>query len=450
MARRALLIVNENSSQGRGDLRPILDILRHDGDMRVDVHKSRSREHVAEIIAEHGDGIDLVIMAGGDGTMNAAVDILHERDIALGLLPLGTANDLARTLGIPTGVQAACRAITHGRPHRIDLGRVNGKLFFNVASVGAAALLSKHLDRELKARWGVLSYPIGVRDVLDRANAFDAEIEDDEGTVERVRSIQIAVGNGRFYGGGMKVAEESAIDDGRLDLYSLEPQSLWRLVFTLPFIRSGRHGKLEGSVAMTGTRFTVRTAEPLDVSTDGEVTTRTPAEFGILPAALTVMVPQDGNGEGVTREMLRDDRVVMLDDVIVALKRSIADMEDAADTHDEPDSLDRTLRAIAARRQAVVTTLEDALRALGDLPSAPDADRQTFSHLTLRLKTLLSGDEARTLADAACSDEEALAEAIDAALDADLPDAVKRTLRSLRDDVDRACDEIRAAATARP
>jgi uncharacterized protein (TIGR02284 family) len=125
-------------------------------------------------------------------------------------------------------------------------------------------------------------------------------------------------------------------------------------------------------------------------------------------------------------------------------------MEDAADTHDEPDSLDRTLRAIAARRQAVVTTLEDALRALGDLPSAPDADRQTFSHLALRLKTLLSGDEARTLADAACSDEDALAEAIAAALDADLPDAVKRTLRSLRDDVDRACDEIRAAATAQP
>lgn len=450
MARRALLIVNGNSSQGRGDLRPILDILRHDGDMRVDVFHSRSREHVAEIIAEHGDGIDLVIMAGGDGTMNAAVDILHERDIALGLLPLGTANDLARTLGIPTGVQAACRAVAHGRPHRIDLGRVNGKLFFNVASVGAAAQLSKHLDRELKARWGVLSYPIGVRDVIDQTNAFDAEIEDDQGAVERVRSIQVAVGNGRFYGGGMKVAEESAIDDGRLDLYSLEPQSLWRLVFTLPFIRSGRHGKLEGSVAMTGTRFTVRTAEPLDVSTDGEVTTRTPAAFDILPAALTVMVPKDRNGEGVTREMLRDDRVVMLDDVIVALKRSIADMEDAADTHDEPDSLDRTLRAIASRRHAVVTTLEDALRALGDLPSAPDADRQTFSHLALRVKALLSGDESRTLAEAACSDEDALAEAIDAALDADLPDAVKDTLRTLRGDVDRACDEIKAAATARP
>lgn len=446
MPRRALLIVNENSSQGRGDLRPILDILRYDGGMEVEVFKSRSREHVAEIVKEHGDGIDIVIMAGGDGTMNAAVDSLHERDLTLGLLPLGTANDLARTLGIPPGIQAACRAIAHGRPHRIDLGCVNGKLFFNVASVGAAAQLSRHLDRELKARWGVLSYPIGVRDVVDRSNSFEADIEDEDGHCEHVRSIQIAVGNGRCYGGGMKVAEDSAIDDGRLDLYSLEPQSMWRLILTLPFIRAGRHGKLEGSVAMSGERFTVRTDHPMEVSTDGEVTTKTPAVFQVLPGALSVMVPKDGNGEGVSRDMLREDHVVLLDDVIVAVKRSIEDMRQAVDRAEADDPLRTVLSRIAERRERVVPTLEDEIRALGDLPSAPDADQQGFSHLALRLKVLLSGDEARTLADAACSDEEALREAIDAALEGDLPDSVKGTLRDLRSDVDDACAEIRAAA----
>lgn len=448
MPRRALLIVNENSSQGRGDLRPVLDILRHDGGMEVTVRKSHSREHVAEIIGQDGDGVDMVIMAGGDGTMNTAVDVLYERGLTLGVLPLGTANDLARTLGIPAGIQAACRAIAHGRQHRIDLGRVNGKLFFNVASVGAAAQLSKHLDRELKERWGVLSYPIRVRDVLEQANAFDAEIVDEDGHAESVRSIQIAIGNGRCYGGGMKVAEDSAIDDGRLDLYSLEPQSMWRLVLTLPFIRSGHHGKLEGSVAMSGTRFTVRTAEPMEVATDGEVTTRTPAVFEVLPEALSVMVPNGRNGEGVSRDMLRDNRVVLLDDVIVAVKRSIQDMRQAVDSHEgEGDALTDALRTIADRRMRMAEALEDEVRALGDLPSSPDADRQAFSHLALRFKALLSGDEARTLADAACSDEDALAEAIQAALAAeDMPAPVKETLTRLLDDVDRACREIRAAA----
>ncbi|GAA0578213.1 lipid kinase [Caenispirillum bisanense] len=446
MARRALLIVNENSSRGRGDLQPLLDILRDSGDIDTAVHTSRSRDHVAEIVAEYGHDVDMVIMGGGDGTMNAAVDCLHARGLPLGVLPLGTANDLARTLGIPADPEAACRTIAQGRLHRIDLGRVNGKLFFNAASVGVAARLSHRLDRDLKARWGVLSYPLRVRELIGDSEAFDAEIRGDDGAITRVRSIQIAVGNGRCYGGGMRVAEDSAIDDGRLDLYSLEPQSLWRLVLALPSLRAGRHEQLEGSLSLQGRRFTVTTAEPMDVATDGEVTTCTPAVFEVLPAALPVLVPAEGEGEGVTRMMLRDDRAVLLDDVIVAVKRSVQDMRDAAATPDPPDRLSAALEAIADRRGRLVERLEDALRGLGDLPSAPDPDRQTFSHLTLRLKALLSGDQAGTLAEAALTDEDDLTAALSVALQADLPAEATAALRDLQADVAAARQEITAAA----
>lgn len=442
MPRRALLIVNRNSSQGEGELQPCLEILRQEGDIEAEVFVSESRDHVAEIVAEHGAGVDMVIMAGGDGTMNAAVDCLHERGLAFAVLPLGTANDLARTLGVPSDTRAACRAIATGHVRRIDLGRVNGKLFFNVASIGAAAHLSQALDRELKARWGVLSYPIRVREVIDADRAFTAEIEDEAGQVTVVRSIQVAVGNGRCYGGGMRVAEDSAIDDQRLDLYSLEPQSLWRLILSLPHIRAGRHRAVDGAIEMSGRRFTVRTDHPMDVSTDGEVTTQTPAVFEVLPLALAVVVPPGHDAEPVGRIMIRDDRAVALDDVIIALKRSVEDLEDAAATLDEGQALARLLSGIAARRRACVVPLEEALRDLGDLPSAPDADRQTFAHLATRLKAALLGNEDATLREAAQADEAALAEAIAGALEADLPETVQATLRRLAEDVAQARDAL--------
>lgn len=448
MSRRALLIVNAGSSQGGTALAPCLDILREDGDIEARVAESESPAHVQDLIAAHGGEADMVIIAGGDGSMNAAVDALHARGHTLAILPLGTANDLARTLGIPADPEAACRIIARGRPQAIDLGRANGKLFFNVASIGAAVQLSRHLDRELKARWGVLSYPIGVRDVLDEADGFDAEIEDDDGAVTKVHSIQIAVGNGSFYGGGMRIAPDSAIDDQRLDLYSLEPQSLWRLVLSAPLIRAGRHDSLDGSTQMRGRSFTVRTDRPMDVSTDGEITGCTPVRFEVLPLALTVIVPPDHGAEKGNDEMIRDDRVVALDDVIVALKRSIQDMGEEAATHTPPDALTDALEAIAARRAPLVGRLEEAMRDLGDLPSAPDADRQAFSHVAARLKALLSNSETRALLDAALDDEDALLEAIDAALTENLPEPVKDLLRTVRADSEEARATLVDAADA--
>lgn len=448
-AARVLLIVNGNASRSFGALDDCVEVLRTEGGMEVRVEHSQSADHVRALVEAHASDLDMVVMAGGDGTMNAAVDAVHAAGVAFGVLPLGTANDLARTLSIPLDPVEAARVIATGRRHRIDLGRVNGKLFFNVASIGAAAQLSKSLDGPLKRRWGVLSYPIRVREVLDETQAFTARIEDDEGTATEVSSIQVAVGNGRCYGGGMRVATDAAIDDGRLDLYSLEPQSLWRLVLTAPLIRAGWHDQLDGSVKMSGRRFTITTDPVLEVSTDGEVTTRTPAVFEVLPEALEVRVPDGyepgGTGEG--EEMLRDDRVVAVDDVVVALKRGLEDMaEEISADHGQP-RLASLLRAVSARREPVLERLEDAIRAMGDLPSTPDADRQGLSHLAARLMAGLLGTETRTLTDAAMDDETDLIAAIDAALDTEgVPEDVCQILRDLRVDAEDTRSALYALA----
>ena len=141
--------------------------------------------------------------------------------MTLGILPMGTANDLARTLGVPDDLEAAAEVILAGRRRRIDLGTVNGKPFFNVASIGISVELARELSGELKRRWGRAGYALAALRALARAERFSATVSEN-GTTLRTRTMQIAVGNGRFYGGGTVVAEDAVIDDGHLDLYSLE------------------------------------------------------------------------------------------------------------------------------------------------------------------------------------------------------------------------------------
>jgi diacylglycerol kinase family enzyme len=131
--------------------------------------------------------------------------------------------------------------IAAGRLQSIDLGFVNDHPFFNVASIGLSVELTQSLTKDLKQRWGRAGYAVAGMRVLARARRFSAWITEGDETT-RVRTLQIAIGNGRHYGGGNVVEETAAIDDGRLDLYSLEMSSVWKLAFGLRTFRSGAHG----------------------------------------------------------------------------------------------------------------------------------------------------------------------------------------------------------------
>ncbi|MDZ7962667.1 MAG: lipid kinase [Aulosira sp. DedQUE10] len=289
MSPRALLLVNHHARQGQKRLTEAIQCLK-ELDFDLIEESIENPKRLTEMIQHYRNQVDLVIVGGGDGTLNAAVDSLVDTQLPLGILPLGTANDLARTLGIPNSLPEACKIIASGEQRRIDLGWVNGKHFFNVASMGLSVKITERLTKEAKRRWGVFAYVATALQVIWESRPFSAEIRMNGESI-RVRTVQIAVGNGRYYGGGMAVAHDATIDDQRLDLYSLEIKHWWQIILLLPAMRQGRHIKWREVRAYQGQEMEVHTRKPRPINTDGEITAYTPAHFRVIPKALTVFVP---------------------------------------------------------------------------------------------------------------------------------------------------------------
>ena len=289
MSPRALLLVNRHSRQGEKRLPEAIHCLKQLGFHLIE-ESTEHPQQLAELIQRYQNKVDLVIVGGGDGTLNAAVDGLVNTHLPLGILPLGTANDLARTLKIPNSIPEACKIIALGEVRHIDLGWVNGKHFFNVASLGLSVKITQRLTKEVKRRWGLFAYATTAIQVIWESRPFSAEIRLKNQSIP-VKTVQIAVGNGRYYGGGMAVVQDATIDDQRLDLYSLEIKHWWAIIPILPAMRGGRHIHSQNVRALHGQEFEIYTHKPRPINTDGEITTYTPALFRVIPQAVTVFVP---------------------------------------------------------------------------------------------------------------------------------------------------------------
>ena len=303
--RRALLIINEKSRVGAAASVEAEHVLEKAG-FTVEKRQSPAPDALPAIIRDAASTADCVILGGGDGTLNAALPGLLDTGLPLGIIPLGTANDLARTLSIPANTKAAVAIIASANLRSVDLGEVNGHPFFNVASIGFGVDLTRALTRDAKSRWGTLGYLIAGLRVLRRMSPFHVTVRVGE-TVRRSKTVHLAVGNGRHYGGGMTVSEHAAIDDNRLDVYSLEVPNALALIKMLPSLRRGTHGRWAEVETIAGQEVTIETGKPRSVNADGEIVTRTPAHFRVLPRALKVYAPAAAAQQGILAKITEKD-----------------------------------------------------------------------------------------------------------------------------------------------
>ena len=293
----AALIVNTRSRTGE---RAFFQALDHLQEMHVPLgvtypirDPARLPEAVQEVL---GDGYEFLILGGGDGTVSSVVDFLADRGTLLGLLPLGTANDFARTLDIPEDIEEACKLMANGKVVDIDLGLAGDNFYVNVASVGLGVEATRGLSPWLKKSTGPLAYPVAAIRAFLKHEPFSARLtfpEGDHEPVEYDRLLQVAVGNGRFYGGGMIVALESGIDDKTLDIYAIDLGRRRDLIGAVRYLKSGDFIKTDGVHNFRTPRVRLETDPDLPVNIDGEVVTRTPQDFSVAQNALSVLVPQD-------------------------------------------------------------------------------------------------------------------------------------------------------------
>lgn len=295
--RRGLLLRNPKSRRGGESIEPVLQRLEQGG-IDVTIETFEALPEIARDIVRLRDRADLVIVCGGDGSVSSAALAAMESGLPLGIIPMGTANDLARTLELPMDLVGAAGIIASGHTRLVDVGTVNGHAFFNVASLGLSSELAQGLDPALKKRFGRIGYALAALKVLTRASTFSATITE-KGHTTSVDTYQIAIGNGRHYGGGNVVEENAEIDDGHLDLYSLELKNVWKLALLLRSFRSGTHGAWQEVRTAKCIEFDIETRKPMPINADGEIVTATPAHFKVHPEAISIFAPPNGRAAKV-------------------------------------------------------------------------------------------------------------------------------------------------------
>jgi diacylglycerol kinase (ATP) len=295
VAKRLLLITN--SDAGTADREAVdaaLGVLREGAE--VEVRGTSSPEELDDVLATAGDRT--VVVAGGDGSIHAVVQALHTRgrlaDRSLALIPLGTGNDFARTLGLPLDPAEAARVVLTGTPRPTDLVvDEDGQVTVNSVHLGAGAEAGKRGAR-WKERLGKVGYPIGALQTALNPPSLRVRVEVDDAVVVDVDEpvLMVAVGNGTSVGGGTELTPDAEPHDGQVDVLVATPRGpVARLGYLvrLPFARHEEHRDvriLRGrSVRVSGTPFECNS----DGEIDGPVRSRT---WRVLPAAYAMVVPR--------------------------------------------------------------------------------------------------------------------------------------------------------------
>lgn len=241
-------------------------------------------------------GADVVVAAGGDGTVNEVVNGLYafegEEMPRLGIVPLGTANDLATGLGIPMEPEAALAVAAAGIPFRVDVPTVNGRCFLNVSTGGFGAEATEETADELKKVLGPIAYLItGVRKFV-RLDAARARFASGGEVLHDGEFLVFAVGNAHRTGGGMHLTAEAEMDDRLLDVCIVEHMGHIEFARLAPQLRAGRHVDHPRVTYRKLRSLTVEAEREIVVNADGEPTFGTRFEYAFAPRRLTLMVPE--------------------------------------------------------------------------------------------------------------------------------------------------------------
>ncbi|MDQ0836766.1 MULTISPECIES: diacylglycerol/lipid kinase family protein [Sphingomonas] len=232
---------------------------------------------------------DLLILGGGDGTVSGLVDLMVGHDVILGVLPLGTANSFARTLGIPLNIEGAVEVIRTGKPRRIDLGMIDGDYFANCAAMGISPKIAATVPHGLKKVLGKVGYLSWAAYQYFRFRPFTLIVGEGP-TAVKIRVVEVRISNGPYHG-GTELVDAAAVDSGEIVVQAVMGHVKRRLVqnwYASVFRLESRHEKVRD---FRGKSLKINTIPPLPISIDGEVLAKTPVTAKVAAGIIRVMAP---------------------------------------------------------------------------------------------------------------------------------------------------------------
>ncbi len=249
----------------------------------------------AEAFARESSGCDLIVSAGGDGTLNEVVNGMAAADCksVLAILPLGTGNDFARTLGMPEKLDDAIAQIAAGETRAIDLVRVTSdrvRHFINVSSGGFSGLVDEKLTPEVKQTWGPLAYLRGAAAALPELRGYATTVTLDDLPPLELDLYNVVVANGRYVAGGIPIAPEAELDDGLLDLVLIPERGMAELAILTAQILLGKHLSSDAIIFRRAKKVAINSRPGMWFNVDGELIGNDPATFELLPRALRCVV----------------------------------------------------------------------------------------------------------------------------------------------------------------
>jgi len=270
MPSKHIALIVHGGRADRADIRHLVSWVREKGHF-VEVFSTYEAGEAAALAADAARrGVDVVVAAGGDGTLNEVVNGLDGYDVPLGIIPVGTANDFARQVGIPADADHAMDVILQRKPRRLDTASLNGRRFLNVSTGGVGAEATAETPAEMKESLGSLAYAItGMRKLADFSPGYARFVGDD--FEYRGNFLMFAVGITRSTGGGSMVTPMASATDGLLDLCIVEGMSRGDFARVALRVRRGEHLEQDGVQYVQLRSVTIEGRDPIAANVDGEM-----------------------------------------------------------------------------------------------------------------------------------------------------------------------------------
>jgi YegS/Rv2252/BmrU family lipid kinase len=292
LPRKAILIVNAMSRKGADAFEEARDKLEMAGVELIESVAVTEPDKMDGIVRDAIARAPMVILGGGDGSLSSNVDHFVGQDTVFAVLPLGTANSFARTLGLPLELDGAIDVIAHGKRKRIDLGIIDGDYFANAAALGLSPMIADTVPHALKRYLGMVGYLIWAVRVAFKFRPFRLRVTLDDGSVEKSWATEARIANGRFHG-GVELVEDQSLDSGEMVIQAVTGKSLFGLAWSWFATLFKLRNRAQTTTEWRGKNMRLEARPAQKISIDGEIAAKTPVIVEIARGVIEVAAPRE-------------------------------------------------------------------------------------------------------------------------------------------------------------